>query len=102
MWDAIVLAGGEPEPGLDPGVLNKAFVEVAGLPLVGHVVAALQQARGIGRIAVVGPSALEQVLPDGLVVVPDAGGIMDNVVRAARALDGAGSMLVAAADVPLL
>jgi molybdopterin-guanine dinucleotide biosynthesis protein A len=102
MWDAIVLAGGAPEPGLDPSLPNKGFLEVAGLSLVGHVVAALQHARGIGRIAVVGPSALEQVLPDGLVVVPDAGGIMDNVMRAAQALDGAGSILVAAADVPLL
>jgi molybdopterin-guanine dinucleotide biosynthesis protein A len=100
--DAIVLAGGGPEPGLPPGIPNKGFVMVAGRPLVAHVVAALQGARGIGRIAVVGPSGLQTVLPSGLLLVAEAGGIMDNVVQAALALGSSESILVAASDVPLL
>jgi len=100
--DAIVLAGGGPEPGLPPGVPNKAFVVVAGHPLVAYVVAALQRARGLGRIAVVGPTALQSVLPSGLLQVAEAGGIMDNVVQATHALGSSGSVLVATSDVPLL
>ncbi len=105
MTDAIVLAGGGPEPGLSPDVPNKGFLEVAGRPLVSRVVAALQLARGVGRIAVVGPSsALQAVVGRGLtvVVVPDGGGIMDNVVRAVQVLDARNPTLVAASDIPLL
>ncbi len=75
---------------------------MAGRPLVAYVVAALQGARGIGRIAVVGPTSLQTVLPRGLLLVAEAGGIMDNVAHAARALGNSESILVAASDVPLL
>jgi len=103
MVDAIVLAGGGAESGLSSGAPNKGFLEIAGRPLVGHVIAALQQARGIGRIAVVGPpDALHTVLPPELLVVADAGSIMDNVVRAVQTLGAAHATLVAASDIPLI
>lgn len=103
MTDAIVLAGGESEPGLSPGVPNKGFLDVAGRPLISHVVAALQRARGIGRIAAVGPAAaLQAAVGRDLTIVPDGGGIMDNVARAVQVLDARAPTLVAASDIPLL
>lgn len=67
-----------------------------------HVVSALQRARGISRIAAVGPPALQAVLPDAVIRVAEAGGIMDNVVQATEALGSTDPILVAASDVPLL
>lgn len=102
MPDAIVLAGGGPEPGLEPPVPNKGFLEIAGRPLVVHVGDALRASRGISRIAVVGPEApIRALLPD-VVPVPDGAGIMDNVVRAVRVLGSTVPVLVVASDLPLL
>ena len=103
MPDAIVLAGGGGEPGLDPGLPNKGFIPLAGRPLVAHVVRALQSARGVGRIAAVGPAEpLRAVLPPEITPVDDAGGIMDNVIRAITILGPAARTLVVASDIPLL
>ncbi|HEY3248982.1 MAG TPA: nucleotidyltransferase family protein [bacterium] len=101
--DAIVLAGGGAEPGLDPALPNKAFVLVAGRPLVTHVVAALLKTPSIERVAVIGPeAALRQALPPGVTLVPAVGGIMDNVVQAVQVLQPAGLTMVVASDLPLL
>ncbi len=103
MPDAIILAGGGAEPGLDPGLPNKAFIPVAGRPLVDYVAAALRSARPVGRIAAVGPvDALRRVLADDVLLVPPAGEIMANVESAARVLQTVDPILVAAADIPLL
>ncbi|HEV8355093.1 MAG TPA: nucleotidyltransferase family protein [bacterium] len=101
--DAIVLAGGGSEPGLDPTLPNKAFVLIAGRPLVVHVVAALAKTPSIGRIAVVGPEAdLRPVLPETVTLIPAVGDIMDNVIRALEVLQPSGLTLVTASDLPLL
>jgi len=103
MIDVVVLAGGSAEAGAGSAVPNKGFLEVGGRPLVAHVVGALQRARGIGRIAVVGPpEPLQRLFPSGIAIIPDAGTIMDNVVRTVQALRPTGPMLVAASDIPLL
>lgn len=103
MTDAIVLAGGGIEPGLDPGLPNKAFLLLAGRPLVAHVVSTLQQVSVINRVVVVGPAAeLRQVLPDSVRIVETAGGMMENVVRGVGVLEARGLTLVAASDIPLL
>lgn len=103
MTDAIVLAGGGAEPDLPSDAPNKGFLKVAGRPLVSYVVSALAGAREIGRIAVVGPPEhLRPILPDGVSVVVNEGGIMENVVRAVQALDARNLTLVAASDIPLL
>jgi GTP:adenosylcobinamide-phosphate guanylyltransferase len=101
--DAIVLAGGPAEPGLDPGVPNKAFISIAGRPLVVYVEAALRAAPAVGRIAAVGPvEPLRRVLADDVLLVSAAGEIMENVERAAGELQTHDPIIVAAADIPLL
>lgn len=103
MADAIVLAGGGPEPGLDPALPNKAFLEVAGRPLLAYVLDALRGVPGITRIAVVGPpAAVRAVAPDVLAVPERDGSIMDNIVRAVDALTARDPVLVVASDIPLL
>lgn len=103
MTDAIILAGGGAEPGLGSDVPNKGFLQISGRPLVAYVVQALQDARGIGRVAVVGPPGpLRSVVPRDLTIVPEDGGIMDNVARAIQELGARDLTLVAASDIPLL
>ncbi|OLD58264.1 MAG: hypothetical protein AUI83_04250 [Armatimonadetes bacterium 13_1_40CM_3_65_7] len=63
----------------------------------------MQRARGIGRIAVVGPPGpLRSVLSRDVTIVSDNGGIMENVARAVRELGARDLTLVAASDIPLL
>ncbi len=102
MPDAIVLAGGGPEPGLEPTVPNKGLLEIAGRPLVVHVGQALRAVPGISRIAVVGPEASIRALLPEVVPVADGAGIMDNVVRAVQVLGSTEPVLVVASDIPLL
>jgi GTP:adenosylcobinamide-phosphate guanylyltransferase len=53
--DAIVLSGTHTNPRRLIGGRNKAFLEIAGRPLVRHVVDALLEAQSVGEIFVVGP-----------------------------------------------
>lgn len=103
MADAIVLAGGGGEPGLDPDLPSKAFLEIAGRPLLTYVLDALRGVAGLGRVAVVGPpERIRAVAPD-VMVVPEAGGtLMDNIVQACGALASHDPVLVVASDIPLL
>jgi len=102
MTEAVVLAGGGAEPGLEPPPPTKGFIEIGGRPLVAYVVAALRAARGVQRIAVVGPpEAVRAAVPQAL-AVPGGGTIMDNVVRAVEALGAREPVLVVASDIPLL
>ncbi len=104
MPDAIVLAGGGGEPGLEPSVPNKGFLIIAGRPLIAHVAGALRSAPAVQRVAVVGPvEFVHAALPAEVVAVPDdGGGIMANVVSAARVLEARDPVLVVASDIPLL
>lgn len=102
MTDAVVLAGGGVEPGLPAGLENKAFLNVAGRPLLAYVLDALRGAPSVGRIAVAGPGAAVAAVSTEVLAVSDHGTIMDNVVGALEALRAAAPVLVIASDIPLL
>jgi molybdopterin-guanine dinucleotide biosynthesis protein A len=98
----VVLAGGGVEPGLPPDLPTKALLPVGGRPLLAHVLQALGQSPGVGRIAVVGPAAVQPWLPPGARYVPEEGSLMANVAAALRALGSEAPVLVVASDIPLL
>src|SRR3989442_13674981 len=103
MTDAIVLAGGGTEPGLGADIPNKGFLQISGRPLVDYVVQAVQRARGIGRIAVVGPPGpLRSVLSRDVTIVSDNGGVLEEVAPAVRELGARGRYLVAGSGYHLL
>jgi len=90
--DAIVLAGTHQNPKRLINDHNKAFLEIAGRPLVRHVVDALRAAAHIGRIFVVGPreelGAALTGLPD-VTCVQQEGKMLSNSwagIRAAESL----------------
>ncbi len=94
--NAVVLAGGK-NP-LGQGAPSKAFVPVAGRPMVAWVLEALR-AGGVARVALVGPQAPLDPAP-GL-WLEDRGGILENLEAALKALPP-GRVLVATGDVPLI
>jgi GTP:adenosylcobinamide-phosphate guanylyltransferase len=109
MVDAVVLAGGripDSEAGFRDavGVPCKSLIDLEGRIMVGHVVAALRAASGIGRIVVVGPAEL-QGHPDLLEadrVLPEAEGRSENLYAALDALGGARRVIMCTSDTPLV
>lgn len=88
--DAIVLSGTHQNARRLIHGRNKAFLEIEGRPLVRHVVDALEGARHIGRIYVVGPrDELETALDGcpGVVCVPQEGKLLSNGWAAVRAME---------------
>lgn len=87
--DALVLAGGVPEPGeslyeFSQG-RSKALIDVAGKPMVQWVLDALSGAKSIGRTVVVGldeSSGVSCKKPLGF--VPSHGGMLDNIRAGTR------------------
>jgi len=103
MPDALVLAGGRPDPALGEGIPNKAFLPLLGRPMVEFVLAALRQAASIRRIALVGPLPLPPAVAACVdVAVGEGGTMLDNVAAGLDALGGAGPVLAAGADIPLV
>lgn len=101
--DAVIMAGGDGEV-IDPACRFKGLLPLEGQPLVEWVVDAFLEARTIGEIAVVMPTAenlgawVDKV---GKLVVSDRG-FMDNVLAGISAFRSDRPVLVATGDIPLL
>lgn len=85
-------------------VANEALIDIGGKPMVQYVIDGLRQSAEVKRIAVVAPPGeLEpHVKGEGLEFVPSAGGIVDNIVQAARTLPRDEQILIASCDIPLI
>ena len=110
---AVVLAGqdpGRPDPlAAAEGKPHKALIEIAGQPLIAHVVHALAASPRVGEIAVVGlpPDVTDEQLGFGCPVhrLPNRAGLLDNAqagVDFCANLDGGSYVLVCSSDAPLL
>ncbi|MDQ7794406.1 MAG: nucleotidyltransferase family protein [bacterium] len=108
MVDAVVLAG-RANTGKLAGVstaANEALIPIAGKPMLHYVLEALDQAAGVGRVAVVGPRAL--LAPGSgsfgakVVFVEPAGDVIANLLAGVDALDPDGMVLAVTSDIPLL
>ncbi len=104
--NAVVLAGG-PEDDvarLQPGAPNKAFVEIAGVALVGRVLAALRASPQLGRIVVVAPQSMRGhpglALADEL--RPDGVRISESLRSGIAGFADGDDLLVVASDLPVL
>jgi molybdopterin-guanine dinucleotide biosynthesis protein A len=103
MPDAVVLAGGPPDPAIAGAMVPKAFALLAGRPMVDYVLDALRGAGPIGRVLLVGPDPLPVRLAGGVdALVAERGSLLENVAAGLEATGGGGAVLVVAADLPLL
>ena len=103
---AVVLAGGPADAvaATQSGAPNKAFVEIAGVALVGRVLAALRASPSVGRIVVVAPESTRShpalALADEL--RPDGVRITDSLRSGLAGLPADLDALVIASDLPVL
>ena len=101
----LVLAGGPAdEVARSQDVINKAFVRVAGTPLVVRTLEALRAAPGIGRIIVVAPESThdDPVLRRADERRPDGKRITDSLANGLAGLPPDEPVLVSASDLPVL
>ena len=104
----MVLSGGSIETerfaGLDPAIARKAQLPLLGRPMVEWVVRALRAAEGLGRVVVVGhPDLATPGLRELAVeLVPEAGGITENLRAGLEPLRGSERVLLVSGDLPLL
>lgn len=107
MFDAVILAGGgKSEPLTEQeGVLNKAFIEIQGRPILGYILNALTGATSIRKVAVVGPEKeLAGLLDQGYSFTPVAeeGSLLENAAAGLRAVDQEHLCLMLTGDIPLI
>lgn len=106
MIDALVLAGGPPDEvsALQPGLPNKAFVRVGGVPLVERTVLALRASARIRTIVVVAPAAAHRdaALAAADECRPDGRRITDSLASGLAGFAADAPLLVSAADLPIL
>ena len=108
---AIVTAGGEIEP-KEPlyAVTNgglKSMISIAGKPMIQWVLDALNQSSAVDQIIVVGlPRETDLVSDKPLVLLPDAGGMLNNIrggaEEALRIEPGATHAILSTGDIPAL
>jgi GTP:adenosylcobinamide-phosphate guanylyltransferase len=103
---AVVLAGGPVDDvaRCQPGAPNKAFVEIAGVTMVGRVLAALRASSSVGRVIVVAPPSVRDhrgvALADELRA--DGVRISESLRNGLAGLAPDRDVLVAASDLPVL
>jgi GTP:adenosylcobinamide-phosphate guanylyltransferase len=102
MPDALVLAGGRPDPGLPQGVPNKAFIPLCGRPMVEFVLQALRAAGSVNRIVLVAPAPFLPGIAGHDLAIGDRGDLLDNIAEGLGAVGQGSPVLAAAADIPLL
>ena len=108
---AIIGAGGSYDPD-DPllshaGARHKALIPIAGAPMILHVAQALADSEHITHLIVVGLGPEHSVgYPLPVTFVPEAGGIVENFLAGAEALErilpGAERVLLCSTDIPLI
>ena len=104
--DAVVLAGGPADKvsALEPGAPNKAFVKIAGVPLVERTIAGLRASSRIDRIVVVAPAwaAAHPALATASEVRGDGARMIESLRAGLLGFTEDTPVLVAAADLPVL
>ncbi len=109
--DALILAGGVPQPGeslyeFSQG-RSKALIDVAGKPMVQWVLDALSGAKSIGRAVIVGLDESSGLRCEkALSYLPNQGGMLDNIRAGARKIaeldPKAGYALIVSSDIPTI
>jgi GTP:adenosylcobinamide-phosphate guanylyltransferase len=109
--DAVILAGGVPKPDhplfAETQGRHKALLDIAGRPMVQWVLDALAASDRVRRIIIIGlPEDCPAVISRNLTLLPDKGGIIENLsegVREIHAQDpGASHFLAVSSDIPAL
>lgn len=111
MMDAIVLAGGIPQPGQPLYAFAKgrpkAMLNIAGKPMVQWILNALSKAKSIDNVVIVGLSEDTGIRCEKkLYFIPNQAGMIENMQTGARIVKdinpGAGYVLLVSTDIPTI
>lgn len=111
IFDAMVTAGGIPEPGSSLYEFSqgksKALIDIAGKPMVQWVLDALSEAKTVGNVVVVGLDKSSGVTcKKPLTFIPNEGGMLPNIRAAAKKIaeinPKAKDCLIVSSDTPTI
>lgn len=100
---AVILAGDQEDRRVrkDRVIDNKAFLDLKGRLMLDYVVECYTSANIFDGVAVIGPARrLQAHLGNEIRVIEQQGGMIENVIQAAKELDG--WLLLSSCDIPLL
>ena len=103
--DAIVLAGAKNDGKLhsEAAVDYEAAIDIGGRVMVDYVLSALRECTDIGRIMMVGPAALGEMITTAGVEMAEAGGSMiENIRIGIDSLQPTRKVLLVTSDIPLI
>jgi len=103
-FDALVVAGGK-----NDGALRKisdkkyeSLIEIAGKPMVQHVIDAVKKVEEINDIVIVGPEELNDFTNNDYNIIIPKGRMINNIKRGIEALNNQNHILIITSDIPLV
>ncbi len=106
MVDAMIMAGAMNDGALQESSSEKyeALIEIAGRPMVEYVLQAVQEARTIDRVAMIGPASelREKLDLQADFYVEGGNSLLHNMRRGAEELGSQGPIFIITSDIPLI
>lgn len=103
-FDALVIAGGKNEGALKEysNAEYESLIEIAGQPMVQHVLNAVEGVDEIEDIVMVGPEQLNKVTGKDYNIIKPEGTLVDNIKRGIEALNDDHYIIILTSDIPLV
>lgn len=103
-FDALVIAGGKNDGALKDysDKEYESLIEIAGKPMVQHVLDAVEGVEEIENIVMVGPAELNRVANKDYNILKPKGTLVDNIKRGIEALNEDNYIIILTSDIPLV
>ena len=103
-FDALVIAGGKNDGALKDysDAEYESLIEIAGKPMVQHVIEAVEGVEEIENIVVVGPAKLNQETNKNYNIIEPEEVLIDNVKKGIEALNEKHHIIILTSDIPLV
>ena len=103
-FDALVIAGGKNDGALKDysDKEYESLIEIAGKPMVQHVLNAVEGVDEIENVVMVGPEELNKVSNKNYNILKPEGTLVDNIKRGIEALNEEHYIIILTSDIPLV
>lgn len=103
-FDSLVIAGGKNDGQLKQysDQEYESLIEIAGKPMVQHVIEAVKGVKEIDNIITVGPEKLNQITGKDYNILKPEGTLVDNVKRGMKLLNEDHHIIIITSDIPLV
>jgi len=103
-FDALIIAGGKNNKGLK-NYSNKEYeslIEVAGKPMVQHVIKAVENSNKINKIVILGPKEIAEITNNRYEVIKPVGKLIENIKEGFESFSDQDHIFLTTADIPLV